>query len=111
MHAVGRLVLYPHINNIQASWVKMGPEGVRQCLAAGVNDLGGTLMDESISRSAGASHGQEMTPQAMESIILSAGRIPSQRTTTYAVADDAMRRRSFEAAREREAIAPVGVAG
>ncbi len=66
MHAVARLVLNPLIPNIQASWVKLGAEGVRQCLSAGVNDLGGTLMDESISRSAGASHGQEMTPQEME---------------------------------------------
>src|SRR5947207_939116 len=53
MHAVGRLALHPHITNIQASWVKMGRAGVQVCLQAGVNDLGGTLMDESISRSAG----------------------------------------------------------
>jgi FO synthase len=72
MHAVARLVLDPLITNIQASWVKLGADGVRRCLSAGVNDLGGTLMDETISRSAGASHGQEMTPQAMEAIIYSA---------------------------------------
>ena len=101
MHAVARLVLNPHITNIQASWVKMGPEGVRHCLSAGVNDLGGTLMDESISRSAGASHGQEMTPQELESIILSVGRLPRQRTTLYDDADTSRRARSFDAARER----------
>ncbi|MBV8849273.1 MAG: 5-amino-6-(D-ribitylamino)uracil--L-tyrosine 4-hydroxyphenyl transferase CofH [Methylobacteriaceae bacterium] len=84
MHAVGRLVLHPHVPNIQASWVKMGRTGVHVCLQAGVNDLGGTLMDESISRSAGASHGQEMTPAEMEATIVTAGRVPRQRTTTYA---------------------------
>jgi FO synthase len=83
MHAVGRLVLNPHVTNIQVSWVKMGRAGVQVCLEAGVNDLGGTLMDESISRSAGASHGQEMTPAEMEGTIVAAGRIPRQRTTTY----------------------------
>lgn len=101
MHAVARLVLNPHIPNIQASWVKLGPEGVRQCLAAGVNDLGGTLMDETISRSAGASHGQEMTPQDMEAIITSAGRIPRQRTTLYRDAEEGIRLRSFDAAAAR----------
>ena len=83
MHAVGRLVLHPHITNVQASWVKMGRAGVQVCLQAGVNDLGGTLMDESISRSAGASHGQEMSPADMEATIIAAGRTPRQRTTTY----------------------------
>jgi FO synthase len=83
MHAVGRLVLHPHVTNIQASWVKMGRTGVQLCLDAGVNDLGGTLMDESISRSAGASHGQEMEVQEMEAKIIAAGRVPRQRTTTY----------------------------
>ena len=62
MHAVARLALHPVVANIQTSWVKMGPEGVRVCLQAGANDLGGTLMDETITRSAGASHGQEMSP-------------------------------------------------
>jgi FO synthase len=83
MHAVSRLVLHPLITNIQASWVKMGPEGVRACLDAGVNDLGGTLMNESISRAAGATHGQEMTPEAMEALIRVAGREPRVRTTLY----------------------------
>jgi FO synthase len=83
MHAVGRLVLNPHVTNIQASWVKMGRAALRACLHAGVNDLGGTLMDESISRAAGAGHGQEMTSADMEAMIIAAGRIPRQRTTTY----------------------------
>ena len=61
-----RLALHPLITNIQASWVKLGPEGVRQALAAGVNDLGGTLMNESISRAAGSEWGQEMPPEQME---------------------------------------------
>lgn len=83
MHAVARLTLHPHITNIQASWVKMGPVGVQACLNAGVNDLGGTLMNETITRSAGASHGQEMPPERMEQLIRENGRIPVQRTTTY----------------------------
>ena len=97
MHAVSRLALHPHITNIQASWVKLGPDGVRRCLDAGVNDLGGTLMDESISRSAGASHGQEMTPQRMEEIIRSSGRLPRQRNTLYGNACAELRERSFAA--------------
>ena len=84
MHAVARLALHPLIPNIQASWVKLGAEGLKFCLNAGVNDLGGTLMDESISRAAGASHGQEMPPLAMEALIRSAGRTPRVRTTLYA---------------------------
>ncbi len=83
MHAVGRLALHPHITNIQASWVKMGPEGVKACLQAGANDVGGTLMNETISRSAGASHGQEMTPDTLESLIRHVERVPRQRTTLY----------------------------
>ena len=83
MHAVARLVLHPHITNIQASWVKLGADGLRVCLDAGVNDLGGTLMNESISRAAGASHGQELTAAGMRRLITDAGRTPRQRTTRY----------------------------
>ena len=83
MHAVARLVLHPHITNIQASWVKLGVDGVKACLDAGVNDLGGTLMNESISRAAGASHGQEFTVEGMRKLITAAGRVPQQRTTRY----------------------------
>jgi FO synthase len=97
MHAVARLALHPHIVNIQASWVKLGGEGALHCLSAGVNDLGGTLMDESISRAAGASHGQEMTPQRMEAIIRAAGRTPRQRNTLYGDASPERRKKSFAA--------------
>jgi FO synthase len=83
MHAVARLALHPLISNIQTSWVKMGPAGAAACLGAGANDLGGTLMNESITRAAGAAHGQEMPPAAMEALIRSIGRTPSQRTTLY----------------------------
>ena len=83
MHAVSRLALYPHITNIQASWVKLGEAGVAACLQAGANDMGGTLMNESISRAAGASHGQEMTPERMTTVIDSLGRNARQRTTFY----------------------------
>jgi FO synthase len=84
MHAVARLALHPLIPNIQTSWVKMGPEGAKACLDAGANDLGGTLMDETISRAAGASHGRQMEPSALEALITSAGRRPRARTTLYA---------------------------
>jgi FO synthase len=84
MHAVSRLVLSPHIANIQTSWVKMGLEGAGLCLRAGANDIGGTLMNESITRAAGAKHGQEMTPATLEGIIVSSQRLPYQRNTFYA---------------------------
>jgi FO synthase len=86
VHAAARLVLNPVVQNIQASWVKMGEDGTRDCLRAGVNDLGGTLMNESISRAAGASHGQELPPESMNQLIEGAGRTPRQRTTLYGVA-------------------------
>jgi len=83
MHAVARLVLHPHITNIQTSWAKMGRQGALSCLRAGANDLGGTLMNESISRAAGAAHGQELLPADMEALIGSIGRTAQQRTTLY----------------------------
>lgn len=83
MHAVGRLALNPLIPNIQVSWVKMGREALLQCLNAGANDLGGTLMNESISRAAGSQHGQELAPAQMDALIASIGRTPEQRTTLY----------------------------
>ncbi len=98
MHAVARLVLYPHITNIQVSWVKMGREGVKACLQAGANDLGGTLMNESITRAAGGEMGQELPPAQMEDIIRSIGRIPLQRTTLYRPAPEERRRAAFKAA-------------
>jgi FO synthase len=86
MHAVARLALHPEITNIQASWVKLGVEGAQAVLRAGANDLGGTLMNESISRAAGADHGQEFPPEAMEEAIRAIGRSPRQRTTLYGAA-------------------------
>ncbi|MDP9424644.1 MAG: 5-amino-6-(D-ribitylamino)uracil--L-tyrosine 4-hydroxyphenyl transferase CofH, partial [Actinomycetota bacterium] len=83
MHAVGRISLHGYINNIQVSWVKLGEQGAKLCLQAGCNDLGGTLMNESISRAAGASHGQEMTPPELERMISEIGRTPRRRTTLY----------------------------
>lgn len=83
MHAVARLVFHGLIDNIQVSWVKMGKAGVNACLRAGANDLGGTLMNESITRAAGSIHGQECTPAMMERLILEAERTPRQRTTLY----------------------------
>jgi FO synthase len=98
VHAVARLALHPWITNIQVSWVKLGAQGVAAALRAGVNDLGGTLMNESISRSAGAEHGQEFPPESMEELIRSAGRIPRQRTTLYDDAPEERRLASFGAA-------------
>ena len=83
MHAVSRLALNPWIGNIQTSWVKMGPNGAAAALEAGANDLGGTLMNESITRAAGASFGQEMPPEAMDALIRRIDRIPRTRTTLY----------------------------
>jgi FO synthase len=83
MHAVARLALHPVVKNIQTSWVKMGRDGVATCLQAGANDLGGTLMNESITRAAGALHGEETPPEIMEQIISALGRRPRQRTTLY----------------------------
>src|SRR6186713_2525263 len=83
MHSVARLALHPLIPNIQTSWVKMGPVGAAICLKSGANDLGGTLMNESISRAAGTQHGQEFPPHDMEALIRSIGREPMQRDTLY----------------------------
>jgi len=98
MHAVARLVLGPLIPNIQASWVKLGEEGIARCLAAGINDVGGTLMNESISRAAGASHGQEWPPEAIEALASSLGRDARQRTTLYGEPAAAQRARSYGSA-------------
>ena len=87
MHAVARLALRGAIDNVQVSWVKCGLAGCRQILRSGANDLGGTLMNESISRAAGASHGQEVTPEEMRATIRSIGRIPARRTTTYEIVE------------------------
>ena len=83
MHAVGRIALHGYIDNVQVSWVKLGEEGAKLCLQAGCNDLGGTLMNESISRAAGATHGQEMLPEDLERMVLEIGRTPRRRSTLY----------------------------
>lgn len=98
MHAVPRLVLHPLVANIQTSWVKLGPSGAAQALRVGANDLGGTLMNESISRAAGTEHGQEFAPEQMEGLIDELGRIPQQRTTLYEHVDAERRTRSFASA-------------
>jgi FO synthase len=85
VHAMARLLLHGRIANIQASWVKLGPDGCRDVLRGGVNDLGGTLMEETISRMAGSSYGSRKSVEDLEAIAASAGRPARQRTTTYGV--------------------------
>jgi FO synthase len=97
IHAVSRLVLHPFITNIQASWVKMGPAGLMACLQAGCNDAGGTLMNESITRAAGAIHGEEISPSEMEQMIVRTGRVARQRSTLYGEVHDDRRAASFSA--------------
>ena len=97
MHALARLVLHPLIPNIQGSWVKLGPAGLAQVLHAGVNDCGGTLMNESISRAAGTQHGQELAPELIHALVREAGRVPRQRTTLYREVSEIRARQSFGA--------------
>ncbi len=85
MHAIARLMLNNCINNIQVSWVKEGAEFSQYLLGAGVNDFGGTLINESISTAAGAQHGQLLKPREIRNLIRRAGRVPAQRSTTYKV--------------------------
>ncbi len=106
MHAVGRLALHPWITNVQASWVKLGVAGAQAVLNAGANDLGGTLMNESISRAAGAEHGQEFPPEAMEDAIRAIGRTPRQRTTLYGTPDPERTQASFGAPPLAEPVNP-----
>ena len=87
MHSVSRIMLNGFIDNIQVSWTKLGAERARNMLSLGVNDLGGTLMNESISRSAGSKHGQEITAAELCEIIRSAGRTPVRRNTLYKTID------------------------
>ncbi len=88
MHAIARLILQGHIDNIQASWVKMGPDVASAMLRSGANDLGGTLMNESISRAAGSTHGQEVIPEEMVANIHAAGLKAIQRNTGYSIVKD-----------------------
>ena len=87
MHAVSRIMLHGRIDNIQVSWTKLGAERARRMLSRGANDLGGTLMNESISRSAGSTHGQEITARELVDLIRSAGRMPVRRNTLYETVD------------------------
>jgi FO synthase subunit 2 len=85
MHAVSRIMLNNHIKNIQVSWVKEGPTMSQFLLSAGVNDFGGTLINESISTSAGTLNGQMLKPKSIHSLIRAAGKIPAERSTTYKI--------------------------
>ena len=82
-YAISRILLHGHVDNIQASWVKLGKKLAQFALQCGANDLGGTLMEESISRSAGASNGEEISVEELEWMIYGAGRVPKERTTLY----------------------------
>ena len=101
VHALARLMLNGHIKNIQVSWVKLGFEGALACLEAGANDFGGTLMEESISKSAGATFGEYASPGELRALIRTIGRTPAERSTTYKI------RRIFEHADASE-ILPIG---
>ncbi len=83
MHALARLMLGPSFTNIQASWVKEGPKMAQYLLASGANDLGGTLINESISTSAGAGFGQLVPPAELRRLVREAGRVPARRSTLY----------------------------
>lgn len=85
VHALGRILLHGRIDNIQTSWVKLGTEGTQAMLRAGANDLGGTLMEETISRMAGSEHGSAKTVAELHAIANGIGRPPRERTTTYGV--------------------------
>ena len=98
MHSVARLALFPWFSNIQASWVKLGPDGVAAALNAGANDIGGTLMNESITRAAGAAHGEELAPHRMEAIAHGIGRPVRQRSTLYGFPPETQQQRARQAA-------------
>ena len=83
LHALARVLLYPHIRNIQVSWVKLGKKLAQSALDCGANDLGGTLMEEKISKSAGATSGEYMAPSEFERLIREIKRVPKQRDTLY----------------------------
>jgi FO synthase len=110
MHAVPRLVLHPLITNIQTSWVKMGAQGAALCLDAGANDLGGTLMNESITRAAGGVHGQELDAAHLQALARRIGRSTRQRTTLYGIPaeESATRRNCFQPSPAPSALATAG---
>ncbi|MDQ1673911.1 MAG: synthase [Frankiaceae bacterium] len=102
VHAMARLLLAGSIDSIQCSWVKLGVEGCRQVLAGGANDLGGTLMEETISRMAGSEHGSRKSVEELEAIVVAAGRTPRQRSTVYGPVSD----ERLAAARRADVPAP-----
>jgi 2-iminoacetate synthase ThiH len=108
--AVARLFLRPWIQNIQMSWVKMGTKLAQMALLAGANDMGGTLMEESISRESGSQHGENLPAEDMRRLIREVGRTPIQRSTTYGVVqrfdDPALDPPSLEPPRPRELSGP-----
>ncbi len=85
VHALARVLLNGYIPNVQVSWVKLGYQGSLSCLEAGANDFGGTLMEESISKAAGANFGEYVSPGELRALIRSIGRIPAERSTTYGI--------------------------
>jgi FO synthase len=91
VHALARVLLHGAIKNVQVSWVKLGFETSLACLQAGANDFSGTLMEESISKAAGATFGESVSPEEFRARIRSIGRVPAERTTTYTI------RRVFDA--------------
>jgi len=97
VHAMARLLLHGRIANIQCSWVKLGAAGCRTMLAGGVNDLGGTLMEETISRMAGSQHGSRRSVAELEEIATGAGRPVRQRSTTYGEVDPERRAAALHA--------------
>jgi 7,8-didemethyl-8-hydroxy-5-deazariboflavin synthase CofH subunit len=100
VHALARVLLHGAIRNIQVSWVKLGFDVSLACLQAGANDFSGTLMEENISKAAGATFGEYVSPQEFRRMIRSIGRTPAERTTTYAI------RRTFDEAEAPEASTP-----
>ena len=101
MHALARLMLGKTFRNIQASWVKEGPKMAQYLLMAGANDFGGTLINESISTSAGSPYGQLVPPRELRRLIRDAGRTPAERSSTYAI------RRTFDERDELDAASPL----
>ncbi len=88
LHALSRILLYPHVKNIQASWVKLGRNLAQSALTCGANDLGGTLMEEQISKSAGSTNGEYVAPSEFKAMIKQIGRLPQQRDTLYRILDE-----------------------
>jgi FO synthase len=104
---MARLLLHGRIDHVQTSWVKLGTGGTQSMLNGGADDLGGTLMEETISRMAGSAHGSSRTVAELEDLVLAIGRTPRERTTTYGKPLD----RAQSAASSTGRIAPTGLTG